>query len=109
MAANSLTRRMVKRALAPVVGTRPYQLAQSLSMGWDIRTGGWSEPELSLIPHVVKPGDNVIDIGANYGLYAYHLGRSVGPTGKVYAFEPIPYTCASFSDYSGKLAMFCEK
>jgi FkbM family methyltransferase len=96
---------MVKRALAPVVGTRPYQLAQSLSMGWDIRTGNWTEPELSLIPHVVKPGDNAIDIGANYGLYAYHLARSVGQAGKVYAFEPIPYTCASFRQIAGILRM----
>ena len=96
MSANSLPRRIIKRALAPVVGTRPYQLAQTLSMGWDIRTGNWHEPELDLIAHVVQPGDNAIDIGANYGLYSYHLSRSVGPHGKVHAFEPIPYTCKSF-------------
>ena len=105
MSANSLPRRVIKRALAPVVGTRPYQLAQSLSMGWDIRTGNWHEPELDLIPYVVRPGDNAIDIGANYGLYAYHLSKSVGPRGRVVAFEPIPYTCASFRQIARVLRM----
>lgn len=96
MPGNSLPRRILKRALAPIVGTSAYQFAQSLSMGWDIRSGAWHEPELDLISHVVRPGDNVIDIGANYGVYAYHLSRAVGPGGRVYSFEPIPYTLKSF-------------
>jgi FkbM family methyltransferase len=61
-------------------------------MAWDVRTGSRSEPEVSLIPVAVEEGDAVVDIGANYGLYTYHLSRAVGPTGTVYAFEPVPFT-----------------
>jgi len=96
MAGNSLPRRIVKRALAPVVNTRGYQVLQSVAMGWDIRSGQWHEPELDLIPYVVKPGDSVIDIGANFGVYSYYLSRAVAPDGHVYAFEPMPGTCDSF-------------
>lgn len=37
----------------------------------------------------------MLDIGANYGLYTYHLSRAVGPSGRVYAFEPVPFTSAT--------------
>ncbi|MFN0058915.1 MAG: FkbM family methyltransferase [Planctomycetota bacterium] len=39
---------------------------------------------------IVRPGDNVVDIGANLGLIALQLARLVGPSGRVHAFEPIP-------------------
>jgi FkbM family methyltransferase len=96
MAANSLPRRVIKKLLAPVLGERSYAVFQALAMGWDIRTGAWSEPELELISHAVRSGDTVLDIGANFGLYAYHLSRAVAPHGKVYSFEPIPFTAATF-------------
>src|SRR6476469_1137711 len=96
MAANSLPRRVIKKLLAPVLGERSYAVFQALAMGWDIRSGSWTEPELELIPLAVRPGDTVLDIGANFGLYAYHMGRAVGPSGKVYCFEPIPFTATTF-------------
>ncbi len=37
-----------------------------------------------------RPGDVVIDAGANIGFFAMRAGAQVGPTGKVYAFEPNP-------------------
>ena len=61
-------------------------------MAWDIRSGAWRESDLAIIEHAVRPGEVAIDIGANYGLYCYHLGRATGPTGRVLAFEPIPTT-----------------
>ena len=39
----------------------------------------------------VRPGTTVLDIGANIGAHTLNLGRLVGPTGKVYAFEPTSY------------------
>lgn len=42
----------------------------------------------ALIDRFVKPGDTVLDIGANIGLVAFRLSKRVGPGGKVHAFEP---------------------
>ncbi len=41
----------------------------------------------------VKPGDTVADIGSFIGLYTIALGKMVGPSGRVYAFEPNPENC----------------
>src|SRR4051794_41410422 len=96
MAADSAPRRLLKRVLAPILNDRAYQLIQSVAMAWDIRTGAMSEPELDLIAYAVRSGETAIDIGANYGLYSYHLSRAVAPNGRVYAFEPIPFTAGAF-------------
>jgi FkbM family methyltransferase len=92
MASNSLARKFVKRVLCLLMSERYYKYCQSMVMAWDIRTGGVSEPEVALIPFAVSTGDTVLDIGANYGLYTYHLSQAVGAPGLVYAFEPIPFT-----------------
>lgn len=39
---------------------------------------------------LVRPGDTVLDIGANLGLVTVILSGLVGPRGRVHAFEPIP-------------------
>jgi FkbM family methyltransferase len=36
----------------------------------------------------VRPGYTILDAGANIGAHTLELARQVGPTGKVYAFEP---------------------
>jgi FkbM family methyltransferase len=38
----------------------------------------------------LAPGEVCLDVGANIGSVAVHMGRRVGPRGKVYAFEPVP-------------------
>jgi FkbM family methyltransferase len=42
----------------------------------------------------LKPGMICVDVGANIGSHAVNAGRLVGETGKVYAFEADPETCA---------------
>jgi len=50
------------------------------------------EPELRVVRYLVKPRDNVIDIGANIGVYSKILSELVGPDGHVYSIEPFPPT-----------------
>lgn len=50
--------------------------------------------ELSFLSGQLGAGDVVLDIGANIGLYTLTLARRVGPTGRVFAFEPEPSNCA---------------
>lgn len=38
----------------------------------------------------LRPGDTVVDVGANIGLVSLTLSRLVGEQGRVYAFEPHP-------------------
>lgn len=45
---------------------------------------------------VVRDGDTAIDIGANFGLWAHYMSKAVGRSGKVYSFEPIPFTARTF-------------
>ncbi len=40
----------------------------------------------------VKPGDNILDIGAHIGLFATAAAQLTGSNGKVYAFEPAAET-----------------
>jgi FkbM family methyltransferase len=48
----------------------------------------WFEDELRFLRRFVRPGQVVIDIGANVGVYSLSLARCVGPSGSVWAFEP---------------------
>lgn len=43
---------------------------------------------LQLFYTILKPGDVIIDVGANSGLYSIFYSKLVGDTGKVHAFEP---------------------
>jgi FkbM family methyltransferase len=45
---------------------------------------------LGVMEKFVKPGDHVVDGGANVGIYSAPLARLVGPGGEVMAFEPDP-------------------
>ena len=49
-------------------------------------------PEILFMSKVVKPGDSVLDVGANIGYWSTALSAQVGPRGRVYAFEPSPVT-----------------
>jgi len=49
--------------------------------------------ETQFVVDQIKPGDVVLDIGANIGYYTLQFCRKVGPAGEVYAFEPDPENC----------------
>lgn len=52
------------------------------------RTGTWEIHFISLIGHIVKPGFNILNLGSQTGLEALVMGKIIGPTGKLFIFEP---------------------
>jgi FkbM family methyltransferase len=50
------------------------------------------EDELKFVRKLLGPGQKVIDIGANYGVYSLPMAQKVGPSGHVWAFEPTSST-----------------
>ena len=55
-------------------------------------TGRTERPLLDWFAANVKPGETWLDVGVHYGYTAIALSRLVGPTGKVFAFEPMVST-----------------
>jgi FkbM family methyltransferase len=105
MGANSSLRRVAKRLLRPLTNDFIYSRFQALAMAWDIRSGNWREPELRLLPYALRSGETALDVGANFGVYCYHLSRAVGLQGKVFGFEPIPFTFGVLSNVRRLLGM----
>ncbi len=52
------------------------------------RYGEFSEGEQDLFRQMVRPGDTVVEVGANIGAHTVPLARLAGPAGRVLAFEP---------------------
>lgn len=53
--------------------------------------GGFEPKTLRDYRKVVRPGFVVLDIGANIGSHTLPLAEMVGPSGRVYSFEPTDY------------------
>ena len=52
------------------------------------RYGVYGEIELQLLRALVKPGDVVVEAGANIGADTVPLARRIGERGAIFAFEP---------------------
>jgi FkbM family methyltransferase len=88
--------------------TRPRKMVRGLASGYRICVSpsenlgyllGTSEPHLQgIIREYVSAGDTVYDIGANIGYVSLSLAKSVGPSGRVIAFEPVPKNVDSFRE-----------
>jgi FkbM family methyltransferase len=60
--------------------------------------------EISLMKKYIRPGDTVLDIGANIGFYANVLAACVGEKGQVHCFEPDATNFRHLQNNCGKLA-----
>ena len=81
--------------LKKAVYNLPTNYTQALKRShyrWQINSKKFKsdEPEYNLLKKWIKTGDSVIDVGANVGHYSLELSKLVGPTGRVFAFEPHP-------------------
>lgn len=50
----------------------------------------WYDVEMAILNQHVKPGDTVIDVGANMGFISGIASKLVGQNGQVHSFEPSP-------------------
>jgi FkbM family methyltransferase len=50
--------------------------------------GEFSPGETEVFRQIVRPGDTVVEVGANIGAHTVDLSRLAGPTGRVIAIEP---------------------
>lgn len=50
--------------------------------------GEWCENELAALGQLIRPGDTVIDVGANIGTHTVFFSKKVAADGIVYALEP---------------------
>ena len=72
-------------------GIRILVDTRSIDIGIHLLTlGRWETAYTTLFTRLVKPGDTVLDLGANHGVYALLASQIVGPSGRVDAFEPNP-------------------
>lgn len=66
---------------------RPDKMYQDLFL-----FGEYEEVHTRVFKALIRPGDVVMDIGANFGWYTAAFARWVGLHGQVHAFEPVPFT-----------------
>ena len=87
------------------IGRGPLLVARRGGVTWnlDLREGidfaifllGMFEPDtVRCYRALIRPGDTVIDIGANIGAHTLHLAAAAGPNGSVIACEPTAFAFA---------------
>jgi len=52
--------------------------------------GAWEREKSELFKMLIRPGDRVVDVGANIGYYSVLFGHAVGAAGRVVGIEPDP-------------------
>jgi len=61
-------------------------------VGWYLYFG-FVDPSHDSFAAECRRGDVVLDVGANIGVTALRAAQAVGPSGRVFAFEPDPTNC----------------
>ena len=98
----SLRRLVIKREIK-TLGIASSEVVLTLQDGrkfyWTVKdrtsllglglTGVWESAETRFLRSIIRPGQIVIDGGANYGYYSILFSHLVGVRGKVHCFEPL--------------------
>lgn len=82
----------IKKILLKVLGEKRYLSFMSSSYQRLFRAGllGKESQDVYFLKKIIRPGDYCADLGAHLGYFTLNLSRLVGPTGKVFAVEPMP-------------------
>ena len=74
-------------------------MASDLSLTPELVTRGIYDPPFwAFLPRIIRPGDHVVDVGANVGLFTVRMASLVARFGRVHAFEPDPELAALIED-----------
>jgi FkbM family methyltransferase len=93
----SIGRSALGKGKCATVRRRGLRWQLDLSEGIDFAIyllGAFERSTVITLQKLVKPGDVVFDIGANIGAHTLGMARSVGPAGRVFAFEPADFAFA---------------
>ncbi|PEC08072.1 FkbM family methyltransferase [Bacillus toyonensis] len=61
------------------------------SLNGFIRIGNWEPESVHILEKLIKDGDCVVDVGANFGWYTTLFANYTGSKGKVHSFEPLKH------------------
>jgi len=87
--AHTNDRTLVIKELDEADGVRLFVDLSDHVIGLNIVRGNYERDELRFVRSVLEPGDTAIDVGAHIGFFTMHMAERVGPSGRVYAFEPL--------------------
>lgn len=82
------------RTASGTVAGYPIDLDLSEYVQRRIYYGMFEREICAFIRRHVRPGDTVVDVGANIGFITLNLARAVGVSGRVIAYEPMPGNAA---------------
>jgi len=77
--------------LIAIIGNKALAYIQALRFIYLLKTDKSPDPEVQLLPNLLRRGDTAIDVGANGANWTYHLYQSIGKKGEIFAFEADPY------------------
>ncbi|MFH0952906.1 MAG: FkbM family methyltransferase [Verrucomicrobiota bacterium] len=89
---SAVLKRWARKMLAcmPAGLARGVRRAYYLALVRRVREDQWLPA--AGVRHLLRPGQRVVDVGANIGHVTYFLSQCVGESGRVYSLEPVPDT-----------------